>query len=140
MRIGLRGELTAAVREELDGFVDLPTPGGYLLWGTVPDQGALLGVLRRLHLAGTIIEDVEQLHPKETGPGLVVARIQVGGFVADYLADEFASALLTEPVETTIEVRVPNQEAFFAVLGRLEALALEVREIHVRPEYASASA
>ena len=134
VRISLRGELDDAVREELEGFVDRPLPGGQLLCGTVPDHAALLGVLQRLHLAGLVVEDVEHLHHVELEAGQAVARIQVGGSVADYQSEELATAVCTESTRTTIEVRVPDQTAFFAVMSRLEALALQVLEGHCRLE------
>ena len=139
IRIGLRGELGDAVREELDGFVDCAVPGGQLLLGAVPDHAALLGVLQRLHLAGLVVEDVEHLRGVGLVAGLAVARIQVGGSVADFVAGEFTDAVCTESIETTIEVGVPDQAALFAVIDRLEALGLQVREVHYRPEVLSPS-
>ena len=57
VRISLRGELDDAVREELEGFVDRPLPGGQLLCGTVPDQTAFFAVMSRLEaLALQVLE------------------------------------------------------------------------------------
>ena len=135
VRIGVRGELPSAVREELDGFVESPAAGARLLWGTVPDMASLLGFLERLHMAGVAVEDVERLLPRQpNGAPSATARIQVEGYVADYLAPEFGAASLDEAVCTTLEVAVADQDALFAVLARLEELALEVREVHLRPD------
>ena len=139
VRIEIRGELPDATRQELDGFTELPRTDGWMLWGVVPDQAALLGVLHRLHLAGVVVEDVEQVDEwPDDSSGTEMARIQVDGRVADYLAAQLATAHLSEPETTTIEVRVAGQEGLFALLSRLQALAVNLREAHIRPERPSA--
>lgn len=134
IRISIHGMLSESVWQELEGFSDHPMADGQVLIGTVPDQAALVGVLQRLHLAGVVVDDIEQLEEfPDSGRGEDVARIQVDGRVADYLAREQWTAHLVEQVTTTIEVRVTGQEELFELLSQLEALAVNLKEAHIRP-------
>lgn len=146
VRIGVRGAVPGALREELAGFVENVMPGGWVLVGSVADQAALLGTLERLHLAGLRIHDVEQLMTPSAGPlpgaGTALpparglrARIQVEGRVAALLARTLAREHVAEqPVTTSVEVHLEDDVDLFRLLARLESLALVVREVHIGPE------
>lgn len=145
VRIRAQGELALADRQELPGLVASATGDDLELSGAMTDQAALLGVLARLHHAGVRVRDVERIpesHPSgepgsagESPPsGAFVARIQLTGRVADYLAGVQGIDAVTEsPACTVLEVQLAEEQELQGVLTMLESLALQVVEVHVRP-------
>jgi hypothetical protein len=144
VRIRAEGALRDTDLQELAGFRAVPDAGGVVLRGAVVDQAALMGVLCRLRRAGLSVRDVdkvpapsavakEQPVRHRNAPG-AVARIAIVGNVADLLEGAFGSvSVMEEPATTTIEIGVRDTAELYAVLDRLETLALELHELHVRP-------
>ena len=145
VRIRAQGELVPADRQELPGLLVSAAGDELVLSGAVADQAALLGVLARLHHAEVRVHDVERVPESHPGggargaqesppPGAFLARIQLTGRVADYLAGvQGAEAVTESPASTTIEVQLAEEQELQGVLTMLESLALQVIEVHVRP-------
>lgn len=140
VRICARGVLTDETRRELAGFCEAADGTNLLLQGTVIDQAALVGVLERLWRAGLHIGDVELVPLLEEPEGSflpVVARLEFRGDVAELL-----ELVVSEPhaVEvaaiSTMEVALQDDVmSLFALLARLEAIAIDVHEVHIRPQH-----
>lgn len=139
VRICARGALSELDRRELPGFEESGDGSLVVLRGVVVDQPALLGVLERLRRAGLHIRDVERVSPEGPteagGPAVAVARFEFTGMVADLLRITLAEAQLVEDsATTTMEVALgDDDDALFGLLARIEQLALDIREVHVRP-------
>ncbi len=143
LSISAAGEPSAAVLGELEGFVVRRQAGRVVLRGHVADQAALMGVLARLRRDGLTIRHVVPVRgrapsrparPHRPGPPRAVAEVGLVGLVADLVGPAIEGAEVTQdPATTTVRVRLADPDALFALLDRLEDLALEVREIHVRP-------
>lgn len=144
VRIRAEGALRDSDLQELVGFRAVREASGVVLCGAVVDQAALMGVLGRLRRAGLSVRDVDQVPapsaaaeerpvPRRNVPG-TVARIAIVGNVAELLEGAFESVtVVEEPATTTIEIGVRDTTELYAVLDRLETLALELHELHVRP-------
>jgi hypothetical protein len=146
VRICADGCLPPAEVAELKGLGIDRAVEQVVLDGCVVDQAALMGVLERLRRAGLTIRDVA---PRETdGVGThaddaddaadaevgEVAEVAVLGRVGEIVRSVLPFATVTEgAATTTIEIAVASSDGVFDVLHRLEALALELREVHVAP-------
>ena len=128
LRIVVQGQLTADVLVELEGFGVRAAHPGLLLFGSIPDQAALGGTLRRLHAAGLVITTVEchrrSFHvasPADPQPGQPtrphrhVARIEVDG--------------RTNPATSTLEFHLVDDDELFVVLDALEEWGLHLRTV-----------
>lgn len=137
VRLCAHGALPDDARRELADFAEVPNEESVVLRGAVADQAALLGVLDLLRRAGLHLRDVEAVTSiPDTGSSPVVARLVLKGEVADLL-----HLVVTEPhtitasATTTLEIALPDDaEALFRLLDQLERLALDVHEVHVRPQ------
>ncbi len=141
--IQIEGDLSSDLLTELAGFETHPVAGGTVLHGQVPDASALWGILHRLRRASLEIRSVEHLitlppaeHPlsasaPRTWPERLV-RIEVEGHAAGVVSDAVVcDAVFPTPPSTTLVMRISSDEELFAVLARLEGLALDVREIRI---------
>ena len=114
-----------------------------VLDGAVVDQAALMGVLELLRRSGLRVRDVS---PAETGragrrdvhpcddDGLDdhLVSLSIVGRTGDLLRAVLDGAVVTEqPTTTTAEVVLSRADDLFEVLGRLGALGLELRSVHV---------
>lgn len=138
VRICALGTLAEVVRRELAGFEERGDGSLVVLCGVVADQPALIGVLVRLRRAGLHIRDVERVPvcspPVVSSEQAVVARFEIQGRVADLLHLALDGALDEAPATTTLEVALEDDDALFDILAVLEHLAVDIREVHVRPE------
>jgi hypothetical protein len=101
-----------------------------VLDGTVVDQAALIGVLERLRRAGLQIRDVAPAARDEDGEQ--VAFLSFAGRAGDLLRAVLDDAVVTEDeTTTTAEVVLSRADDLFDMLGRLGALGLELRAVHV---------
>lgn len=109
-----------------------------VLDGTVVDQAALMGVLELLRRSGMRIRDVapaasdRDSHRRDDRDDTHVASLSVVGRAGDLLRAVLGDAVVTEQsTTTTAEVVLSRADDLFDVLGRLGALGLEVRSVHV---------
>jgi hypothetical protein len=137
VRICADGCLPPSEVAELEGLGIDRAVEQVVLDGCVVDQAALMGVLERLRRAGLTIRDVAPREPDAVGTRSVdgeVAEICVLGRVGEIVRSVLPLAAVTEGAATTrIEFAPASSEEVFDVLHRLEALALELREMHVAP-------
>lgn len=101
-----------------------------VLDGTVVDQAALIGVLERLRRAGLRIRDVAPAAKDEDADQ--VALLSFAGRAGELLRAVLEEAVVTEDeTTTTAEVVLSRADDLFDMLGRLGALGLELRAVHV---------
>jgi hypothetical protein len=101
-----------------------------VLDGTVVDQAALIGVLERLRRAGLRIRDVAPAARDDDAEQ--VAFLSFAGRAGDLLRAVLDDAVVTEDeTTTTAEVVLSRADDLFDMLGRLGALGLELRAVHV---------
>lgn len=142
LRIVVQGDLTADVLVELEGFGVRAAEPGLLLFGSVPDQAALGGTLRRLHAAGLVITAAEchrhsvripanvrpATHPSV--PSSNLARIEVDGSVPAEVGELVECVGRHDnPATTTLEFRLSGDDELFVVLNALEEWGLHLRKL-----------
>jgi hypothetical protein len=143
VRICADGCLPPSEVAELEGLGIDRAVEQVVLDGCVVDQAALMGVLERLRRAGLTIRDVAPREPDAGGTHAddaadtevgEVAEVAVLGRVGEIVRSVLPFATVTEgAATTTIEIALASSDEVFDVLHRLEALALELREVHVAP-------
>lgn len=128
--IHAEGSLPAAEIRELADLGIHRHVDHVVLDGTVVDQEALMGVLERLRRAGLHIRDVAPaVRGRDEGH---VASLSIVGHAADLLRAVLPDAVVTEQATTTTaEVVLNRDDDLFDLLGRLGALGLELRSVHV---------
>ncbi|NCD15941.1 MAG: hypothetical protein EOL91_01255 [Actinobacteria bacterium] len=142
VRICARGTLPESARRELAGFDEWCDNSHVVLRGEVADLPAIVGVLELLRRAGLHIRDVELVPlggSPASGTSSAVARIAFLGNVSELLTLVIDGARIAEtPATTTVEVALPDDtDALFELLAHVERLALDIVELHVRPERGS---
>lgn len=128
--IHAEGSLPAAEIRELADLGIHSHVDHIVLDGTVVDQAALMGVLERLRRAGLHIRDVSPAaHDAETDHVLFLTVVGHAGSLLNAVLDD---AVVTEQATTTTaEVALIRDDDLFDLLGRLAALGLELRSVHV---------
>jgi hypothetical protein len=75
--IRVAGVVPDSVLEELEGLTSTVQPVGTILYGPVPDEAALHGILNRLHAFGLRLIEVRRL-PEEEQSGEISVGVHFG--------------------------------------------------------------
>ncbi|MEA4944869.1 MAG: hypothetical protein VB080_10605 [Propionicimonas sp.] len=136
------GDLAAAVNPDLGELVVTRTPSGVELRGPLLDATQQWGLLHRLQHAGLVLRSVERVEPGEAGrtqaeqpaqlPTGPCVTVEVQGYVAALIAATLQGAHVHQhPPSTTLVRPLTTDQTLFDTLWELEALALDVLDLHI---------